>query len=451
VVVAGGAVPERVVANDSGLLLAKYSELANKLGVVAAEHFALAKLSSWITQSRLSGLALVENSRLVLANARFNELGRGSPRAGRWCAVGGVPSLAEPAAEPASFATLGDLVVGVAEQMQAQALPPIVAARFKRERSDQAVDVRLELGQPHPGEPGVVLALIDDVTRAARDEAELGRARQALLRRETLRVVGEIASGVAHDLANLFSAMQMRAAVMRREPGISPSQRERLDGLSRILTDGTGMLTRLQDFARVGMERPAAPLDLVEVIREAVEMACTSVTEKAALAGTRISIVLKLPALPRVLGIAADLRQMFINLLLNARDAMPRGGRILISAHVARGTVVVKVEDEGSGVPPEIRHRIFDTFFTTKGERGTGLGLSIAYELMNRLGGSISVANRRQGGAAFTLRFPEAPRSADSPELAPVPAAPPATTTAPASGGPRHPLSGRQRTTRGAA
>jgi signal transduction histidine kinase len=438
----GASVPSRIVANDSGVLLAKYSELANKLGVVAAEHFALAKLSSWITQSRLSGLALVESGRLILANARFNELARMGARGGRWVVYATDVEIAD----APSFTTLGELVVGLAEQMHAGALSSVVGLRFKRERSDEAIDVRLELGQPRPGEEGVVLALIDDVTQSLRDEAELGRARQALLRRETLRVVGEIASGVAHDLANLFSAMQMRAAVIRREPGISSSQRERLDGLARILKDGTGMLTRLQDFARVGMERPAGPIDLVEVIREAVEMACTSVTEKAALAGTRISIVLKLPPLPPVLGIAADLRQMFINLLLNARDAMARGGRIQISAQHTRGVVVVKVEDEGCGVPPEIRHRIFDTFFTTKGERGTGLGLSIAYELMTRLGGSISVANRRQGGAVFTLRFPEAPRAAAAP------AAGERTELAPAvvEGRPRQPFPGRQRT-RGAA
>jgi signal transduction histidine kinase len=257
----------------------------------------------------------------------------------------------------------------------------------------------------------VVLALVDDATQAARAEEELARTRRALARSEALRTVGEIASGVVHDLANLLAAMQMRMVLMERDSDMTDAQREKLTGLTQILNDGSCLLTRLQDFSRTGQDRRAEPLDLAVVIREAVEMVCASVTEKAALAGTRISIILKLEGLAPVMGIAAELRQLFINLLLNARDAMPRGGNIEISARLARDCVVLTVEDEGSGVPPELRDRIFDPFFTTKGRNGTGLGLSMARDLMKRQGGQITVANRRKGGAVFTLRFPVAASS----------------------------------------
>jgi len=107
-----------------------------------------------------------------------------------------------------------------------------------------------------------------------------------------------------------------------------------------------------------------------------------------------------------VCGVAADLRYVFINLLLNARDAMPRGGTIRVRGSVAGGKAVVTVEDEGTGIPPEHLHSIFRPFFTTKGNQGTGLGLSMAYGVMARAEGSITAANRPEGGAVFTLTFP---------------------------------------------
>jgi signal transduction histidine kinase len=167
------------------------------------------------------------------------------------------------------------------------------------------------------------------------------------------------------------------------------------------------MLTRVQESLRGGArERPARPLELAAVVRHAVELAETSFAERPS---KRIEILVQLPPLPPVWGIGAELRQMFVNLLLNARDAMPRGGSIRIVGQVSnsagRRRVVIKVEDEGSGVPPAIRHRIFDPFFTTKGEDGTGIGLSMARDLMIRIGGRISVANRPRGGAVFTMRF----------------------------------------------
>src|SRR6185369_8405598 len=104
------------------------------------------------------------------------------------------------------------------------------------------------------------------------------------------------------------------------------------------------------------------------------------------------------------------LRHVIVNLLLNARDAMPRGGTIHLAAEHADSRVILNVVDEGRGIPPEHLAKIFDPFFTTKGNRGTGLGLSMAYGVLTRLGGDISAQNRPEGGACFTLSFPVAPR-----------------------------------------
>jgi signal transduction histidine kinase len=168
------------------------------------------------------------------------------------------------------------------------------------------------------------------------------------------------------------------------------------------LRDSLAMLARVQESLRSGLDRPTRPIDICAVVRHVVEFAGTSFTERL---GKRIDISVQLPTLPQVWGVAADLRQMFMNLLLNARDAMPRGGTIRIRGYAARNRVVIKVEDEGTGVPAAIRQQIFDPFFTTKGENGTGIGLALARDLMTRIGGRISVTNRSRGGAIFTLRF----------------------------------------------
>ena len=119
-----------------------------------------------------------------------------------------------------------------------------------------------------------------------------------------------------------------------------------------------------------------------------------------------MGIEVEVPPLPRVHGTATDLRYVVIDLLLNARDAMPRGGTIRVRGVTANTKVVITVEDEGTGIPEPYLRSIFRPFFTTKGSQGTGLGLSMAYGVMSRMGGSITAANRPQGGAVFTLSFP---------------------------------------------
>jgi len=119
------------------------------------------------------------------------------------------------------------------------------------------------------------------------------------------------------------------------------------------------------------------------------------------------------PNLAPVDGSASDLRQIFLNLLLNAGDAMDKGGKIKIAANsIEHGMVLVTVSDEGTGIRAQDLPHIFEPFYTTKGPRGTGLGLSIASSVMESLYGSISAANRPEGGAIFTLRFRCASRTA---------------------------------------
>ncbi len=364
----------------------------------------LALLAAGLARSQSIGVALLTRDRIVIRNQRFAEIVRSSLGPARWI----VTSPGSARGERIRGAGLAGMVTRLGARLSGVAGRAYADVRVARDGDDRVWRLRLEGAGTSKARQGTVLVIVDDVTALARTEAELARARHGLRRRETLLAMGEIAAGVAHDLGNTLSALQVRAALIAREPDLTTTQREHLAWVRSGLRDSLAMLTRVQESLRgTARERPARPVEVAAVVRHAVELAETSFAERH---GKRVDIVVQLPPLPPVWGIGAELRQMFVNLLLNARDAMPRGGTIRIGAHVSasagRRRVVIKVEDQGTGVPPAIRHRIFDPFFTTKGDDGTGIGLSMARDLMIRIGGRIAVTNRpRGGGAVFTLRF----------------------------------------------
>lgn len=251
-----------------------------------------------------------------------------------------------------------------------------------------------------------VLVVGQDVTARVRAEEELRRNREVLVNQERLKAVGELASGIAHDLNNSLNALRLRVELLCADSTLLPRHNDALQLISRIVRDAASTIGRLQDFARVRHDRPVESVDLNAIINQSVEIAKSTLEEKNFLSNRFIHVETDIPKLPWVLGDAGELRQIFLNLLLNAQDAMPRGGTIRIMGGCEETAIMIRVEDEGQGIPPEHLRRIFDPFFSTKGERGTGLGLSIAYGAMARIGGNIQAANRPTGGAVFTLSFP---------------------------------------------
>jgi PAS domain S-box-containing protein len=251
-----------------------------------------------------------------------------------------------------------------------------------------------------------VLVVGQDVTERVRAEEELHRNRAVLLNQERLKAVGELASGIAHDLNNSLNALRLRIELLSADSSPLSCHGDSLQLISRIVRDAALTIERLQDFARHRRDRTTESVNLNLIINQSVEIAKSTLEEKNSLLGRSIRVEVNVPDLPWVLGEPVELRQIFLNLLLNAQDAMPVGGAIRISGCRGAEAIVVKVEDEGQGIPSEYLNRIFDPFFSTKGERGTGLGLSIAHSAMARIGGTITAANRPTGGAIFTLTFP---------------------------------------------
>jgi CheY-like chemotaxis protein len=245
-----------------------------------------------------------------------------------------------------------------------------------------------------------------------------------------------MAAGVAHDLNNTLAVILGQAELLRlriTDPGI----REGLGTLERAADDGAHVVRRLQDFARQRARAPLGAVDLAGVIRETVGITRPRWKDEPQREGHRIEVRMLLDPLPPILGHAAEVREVLTNLIFNAVDAMPGGGTLTIAARQGvkmgdRGStpvgdavstedraIEVTVTDTGMGMTDEVRQRMFDPFYTTKGFHGVGLGLSVAYSIMERHRGAITATSAPGRGTTVTLRFRAAAAVAARPEPEP--------------------------------
>jgi signal transduction histidine kinase/ActR/RegA family two-component response regulator len=386
----------RVVERFDALLRRYREDLRDRSGAATLAEAAL--------RSSRSGLALVASAGYQEGNARWFDLAKAG---GPWRDGNGSEH---------------DFIEGAVRDLGAELLgEPAGALRtelFERTIPQQVVEVRLERVDVRGR--SLVTCIADDVTERVLAERDLEAAHRALESHERIRVVGELASGVAHDLNNALHAITLRLARLRSSERLGEEERENVVHLSRIVADAAERVTCLQEFGRRREVVPTETFDVKDVVEEAIEIARPEIDERAKLDGVSFAVETGLPERTRAVGSASDLRHVFVNLLVNARDAMKNGGRISITGRASRSGVEVRVEDEGAGIAAEHLERVFDPFFSTKGRRGVGMGLAIAASVMHRLGGSIVAANRPQGGAAFTLTFPRAFPAAEPDAAAPL-------------------------------
>jgi signal transduction histidine kinase/ActR/RegA family two-component response regulator len=349
-------------------------------------------LLRWFCRSAETGAAVLRNGRLAFTSRRFRSL---SKQPGEWRWIAG----------PHERTRYPDLRALATEEGAALLASGTSARSARFEASNCALEVRLERLRTVWGEAVIVAAR--DVTAQVREELQRLRDRESRMHEERMHAMGVVASGVAHDLNHALNIIALRIARLRADPGLR-SQVGSLESIARRVDEAASTVARLQDLARRRRDRPSEAVDLSAVLLGAVEMARSDFDRP----GPRVDIDADVPPLPLVRGTAAELSHLFSDLLLNARDAMPRGGAIEVRGRDARSGIVVTVTDEGRGIPEEQLGRVFDPFFSTSDTRETGLSLSIAYGLMQRLGGSISATNRAGGGSTFTLEFPHASRSA---------------------------------------
>ena len=239
----------------------------------------------------------------------------------------------------------------------------------------------------------------------ARDITEQKEERERAARADKLRALGQLASGVAHDFNNSLAAILGRAQLLRRQTKDDALVRN-LDIIQTAAEDAAATVRRIQTFARKSPVREFEMLDIRGLLHDAIEITRTRWENEARLRGLDYEVTLEAEHGWHTYGSASELREVFVNLIVNAVDAMPTGGKLDIRCERVDKNLRLQFADTGTGMPEDVRQKIFDPFFTTKGAQGTGLGLSVSYSIIERHEGSISVTSELGGGTIFTINLP---------------------------------------------
>jgi signal transduction histidine kinase len=249
---------------------------------------------------------------------------------------------------------------------------------------------------------------------------KLEASQQQMVQAERLSALGEMAAGVAHDFNNLLAVVVGRSELLLAR-GQEPDVTRDVEIIRQAAWDGAHTVRRIQEFTRTRQTRPAGRVDIPELLRDVVELTRGRWKDEAQSRGVSYDVRVEGgPALP-VAGISAELREVFMNLLINGLDAMPGGGQFVFRVSSDAETVTIAAADTGCGMSEETRWRVLEPFFTTKGSRGTGLGLAVSWGIVKRHGGTIEIESSPGVGSIFMVRLPvsaEEP-TAETRELAP--------------------------------
>jgi PAS domain S-box-containing protein len=257
---------------------------------------------------------------------------------------------------------------------------------------------------------------------------DLRQSQQSVMDQERLRTLGQMASGIAHDINNALSPAALYAeSLLERDQSLSQQARDHLVVIQRAIEGVAGTVARLREFYRP-RERELAlvPVDLNTMLTHVAELTRVRWSDMPQQYGFVIELRAELaPTLPKVLGGENEIQDALTNLFLNAIDAMPAGGILTLrSGPGDAGTdqvaavpdyAWVEISDTGVGMTEEARRRCVEPFFTTKGERGTGLGLAMVYGMAQRYSAELTIESEPGKGTTVRLTFPLAPTRQDSP------------------------------------
>jgi signal transduction histidine kinase len=245
------------------------------------------------------------------------------------------------------------------------------------------------------------IVLIDDITT----EVEL---EQRLAQTDRLSSVGLLAAGVAHEVNTPLAVISSYTQLLSKQISGNDPKARVLEKITQQTFRASEIIGNLLNFSRTGGTE-FREVDINAVVKDTLALVdhplrTARVTPVAALAAD----------LPSIQGNPGKLQQVFLNLILNARDAMPEGGTLQVRSRAVGDAIIVEVMDSGEGIPSELHHRIFDPFFTTKQadrssgtmSSGTGLGLAVTYGIVQEHGGVIAVESEPQRGTCFRLEFP---------------------------------------------
>jgi len=275
-----------------------------------------------------------------------------------------------------------------------------------RKKDGTPIDVELHVSViVYQGKPAVQ-AIIRDMT-------EYKLLQEQLIRTERLQAVGQMATGVAHDFNNLLAIILGRAQLLSQHLEDQQAVKRGLQIIEKAAVDGAEVVRRIQHFTGLRWQKPFAIVDVNAIVRDAVAITRPRWQEEVQARGITVQLTTSLTPGGLVEGEAIELREVLVNLIFNALDAMPQGGIIRLNTATTARHALLTIADTGGGMTPAAQRRAFEPFFTTKGPQSSGLGLSISYGIMQRHGGVIAVDSHIGRGTTVTITLPRVQRRGD--------------------------------------
>ena len=241
-----------------------------------------------------------------------------------------------------------------------------------------------------------------DIIAEAHTKYEAQREQQ--IHAEKMAALGELSFGVAHNVNNTLTGILGRAQLLLRNSGDSSKIESGLELIIKSAEDGAHIIRRIQDFARQRPSREFETVSVAELLKDACELTRPRWEGRSDFAPIRFALHADSKA--HVKGDPVELREVLVNMIYNAVDAMPSGGEVRLGTIETRDHVILTIADTGTGMGPEVKSRLFDPFFSTKGRKGTGMGLAVSFGIIRRHEGSIDVESEQGRGTTFKISLP---------------------------------------------
>jgi PAS domain S-box-containing protein len=284
-----------------------------------------------------------------------------------------------------------------------------------RRKDGTTFPIELAISEIELPEQRLFCGIVRDITERKEAERhlreayeELRQTRQAVMQQERLRALGQMASGIAHDINNAISPVSLLSEMLLDEPDIGDEVKADLRTINTAAVDISHIIERMREFYRErGASETLLPVNLNELVPQVIELTRPRWKDIPQERGIVINIQTDLhPDLPQISGLESEIREAMTNLVFNAADALPEGGVITLRTRFDATSVIFEVCDEGIGMDAETYERCLEPFYSTKGVRGTGLGLAMTFGIMERHEGRIHIESELGEGTTVSLAFP---------------------------------------------
>jgi len=295
-----------------------------------------------------------------------------------------------------------------AETMRRGAADYVIKSTRHIRRLPFAIDAVLTRHRLQEQERKAVESLRESNTRLEKALEEVSQMQKRLIRKERLNALGQMASGVVHDFNSSLMCIIGACECVISNPCMLDKKDEMMSLTKLILSsarDAENIVQRLRKL-HTNEDTSFSPVIVEQAAKEAVEMTEHKWKKQAASEGKKIDIEVSAPKIPSIMADESQIRELLINLINNAVDAMPKGGAIKIQGQQDGKWAMIKVIDNGEGMTEEVRQHCLEAFFSTKGKKGTGMGLAMADGIVIRHGGTIEVQSERGKGTTFVIRLP---------------------------------------------